>query len=210
MYANFIKEYIKNTRIIYAKEVSNALACAFELEAKQASFITNNFLKRQCDNHTLHRILKGVYCEIKQTPFGPVVVQTNEVITDFLLTNDNGYTTGPTFFNEIGLSSWLPAGTHITSNKYSTKAKENNIFIYKPVTEITKENKKYLQILDCIRDFDHYAIDSPNADKNIYHFIIENRLDLLQLIMICHYYYKEIVTKRLLDIIGKENEYVFA
>ena len=208
MYTQFIQQYIKNNRLIYAEKVSAALAAAFGLDIKRASLITNNCLKRQCDADELHRVIKGVYCKKTITPFGPAVVQADEVIIAYLTDEHNGYITGPTFFNQIGLSTWMPIDTHVTSNRYSTKAKENKITLYKPVVEVTEQNKKYLQILDCIRDLNVFAVDAPDPEKVIYRYIVDNNLNFLKLILTAHGFYKDKVTKILLDIVG--NQHVFA
>lgn len=210
MYTQFIQQYVNNNRIIYGEKASLALADEFGIDAKRASLITNNCLKRLFDAGELHRVIKGVYCKKNITPFGLVVVPVDEVITTYLIDEDNGYIGGPTFFNQIGLSTWLPACTHITSNRYSTKAKENNIALCKPVVKVTKQNKKYLQILDCIRDLDVFAVDALEPEKIVYRYIVDNDLDFLKLILTAHQFYKDKVTKFLLSIIGKENQHGFA
>ena len=122
------------------------------------------------------------------TPFGPLVKQEEDTIIGYLLQDNNGYVTGPSFFNQIGLSSWVPADTHIATNRTSDKAAEHHIVIHAPVTVITTQNKRYLQILDCIRDLGEYPVDAADPDKLIRQFIDKHGLEVVQFLKLARHY----------------------
>ena len=74
----------------------------------------------------------------------------------------SGYITGLQLANMYGFTTQNPACYEVCSNEASTKQRKqvvdgNTIIVYKPVTEITEENKTALQFLDLMSDIDKYS-----------------------------------------------------
>lgn len=80
----------------------------------------------------------------------------------------NGYYSGHTFANQIGLSAQVPYKTEIVSNSIAAKRREisigNSVFIVRRAgIHVTEENYKVLQLLDLLKNMDDYA-DDDTAD----------------------------------------------
>lgn len=74
----------------------------------------------------------------------------------------NGYYSGYTFANQLGLTTQVPIMIEIVSNQASAKCREvsvrnQKIMLRKPRTKITKENCSILQLLDLLKDFEQYV-----------------------------------------------------
>lgn len=77
----------------------------------------------------------------------------------------NGYYSGYTFANLLGLTTQVPYTMEIVSNGASANCREVNvknqrIMLRKPRTEINKENASILQLLDLLKDLERYVDDS--------------------------------------------------
>ena len=73
-----------------------------------------------------------------------------------------GYYSGYTLANRMGLSTQVPFTEEITSNFAPAQVREMTIknrryIIRRPAVEITEENVKVLQLLDCLKDIDKCA-----------------------------------------------------
>ena len=73
-----------------------------------------------------------------------------------------GYITGLQLANKYGFTSQNPACYEICSNEATTKQRKqeidgNTIVVYKPVTEVTENNKSALQFLDLMTMIDKYS-----------------------------------------------------
>lgn len=110
-YGKYIADKIQNWRVaepITTAVVADALASTFGMDIENAKKITNVNMKRLADKGKLVRVKKGVYCKVKETPFGKLIPSYDEMITGFFLREGNnaiGYITGPTLLNAIGLCS---------------------------------------------------------------------------------------------------------
>ena len=93
--------------------------------------------------------------------------------TATILPQINGYYSGYTFANQMGLTTQVPYTIEIVSNQASAKCREVNlknqkIMLRKPRTEVTKENYEILQLLDLLKDFEVYVDDDmSDASKRI-------------------------------------------
>ena len=80
----------------------------------------------------------------------------------------DGYYSGYTFANQLGLTIQVPYTIEIVSNHASAKCREVNvknqkILLRKPRTEITNENYTVLQLLDLLKNLEQYVDDDMFA-----------------------------------------------
>ena len=78
-----------------------------------------------------------------------------------------GYITGIQLANMYGFTTQTPACIEVCSNEATTKQRKlcidgRNLIVYKPITEITKENQTALQFLDLMTTIDKYSEISGN------------------------------------------------
>lgn len=169
----------------------------------------NVSLKRYADKNIIERIQKGVYYKPKMTVFGKMKMPIDLTITEICTKDgDNiiGYIGSHSLLNELGLTTLLPKNKVIVTNKYRTKiVKETNIKLKTPVTEINKNNYRYLQIMDAISMLDDYYIDTKEPDKILYNHISNYRLDKIELLKIARKHYSNKVLNKTLDIILEDN-----
>lgn len=104
-----------------------------------------------------------------------------------------GYYSGYTLANRMGLSTQVPITEEITSNFAPAQVREITIknrkyIVRRPVVEITEENAKVLQFLECLKDIEKcaeeeleicgqiltkYAIENAITKQDIDRFIAE-------------------------------------
>jgi hypothetical protein len=173
-YGKYITEKTQNwptSEPVTTVVVAAALADAFGMDIENAKKITNVNLKRLADKGKLARIQKGVYGRVKETPFGLLAPNSDEVISGFLLRegeNTVGYIAGPTLLNAIGLCSWIPKERHIATNHYRRRLPAGTkIRIHKPVATVNNDNAQYLQAIEMFTAMEQYPIDADNPDELI-------------------------------------------
>ena len=128
-------------------------------------------------NMTLHRYeernpdfvryKRGIYYKAAHTPFGIAGIDTTELIKKTYLVNGDeviGYESGPSYMNKIGLTTQLPNMTYIvtTRTRYTTEDKKDGIYLIKPVTQVNKDNYRYLQLLDMLDNKMKVKIEADN------------------------------------------------
>jgi hypothetical protein len=126
-------------------------------------------------------------------------------MTRFLTLNGEeiiGYETGVSFQNSIGLITLMPKIKEIATNRYRIKLDPKcHIEVCKPRTKISKENYKYLQIIDLIDEFPTAYIDAADPYILINDHINKQGLDKLKLISMTKKYYPNKTLQRLLDVL---------
>jgi hypothetical protein len=80
----------------------------------------------------------------------------------------DGYYSGFTFANQMGLTVQVPYTLEVVTNNTSSKVREINlkgqrVVLRKPKTTVTDKNYQVLQLLDLLKDIDLYA-DDKNKD----------------------------------------------
>ncbi|SHH88156.1 hypothetical protein SAMN02745229_01054 [Butyrivibrio fibrisolvens DSM 3071] len=123
-------------------------------------------MKKLVDEGKLERLYNGVYF----LPYVTILGTKGKVSIDkyiekkYLTVNGttSGYITGLGLANKYGFTTQNPAFYEVCSNEASTKQRKqeidgNTIVIYKPVTDVTKENEKALQFLDMMATLDRYS-----------------------------------------------------
>ena len=132
-------------------------------------------LKILTDKGKIKRFDKGIYFIPQETIFksGSSLSPTKVIEKKYLRNNDliNGYLTGITFANNLGITTQVPMTIELVSNKATkdyreTSLAQTTVIIRKPKVTITDENYKILQLLDLIKDIDTYAEISDFELKN--------------------------------------------
>ena len=123
-------------------------------------------MKRLVDERRLERLYNGVYYLSYMTILGTKgKISMDMYIEKKYLTVDGktvGYVTGLQLANKYGFTTQNPSCYEICSNEATTKQRKlkidgNTIVVYKPVSEITEENRSALQFLDLMSVIDKYS-----------------------------------------------------
>jgi predicted transcriptional regulator of viral defense system len=133
-------------------------------------------LKVLCDKGTIQRFDTGIYylAGISRLK-GGTSLSPGEVVRYKYISRNNkteGYYSGYTFANQIGISSQVPVVIELVSNEASAKVREvrvknQRIILRKPRTEINDSNCKVLQLLDLMKDFEQYFDEDNTAAPEI-------------------------------------------
>ena len=119
-----------------------------------------------CDSGQIFRYETGIYYMKGNTRLkGGVPLSASKVARyKYIARNDqvNGYYSGYTFANLLGLTTQVPYTIEIVSNGASAKCREvsvknQKIILRRPRTQINKENVDVLQLLDLLKDFEQYV-----------------------------------------------------
>lgn len=119
-----------------------------------------------CDSGQIYRYETGIYYMKGNTRLkGGVSLSASKVARyKYIARKDqvNGYYSGYTFANLLGLTTQVPYTIEIVSNSASAKCREvsvknQKIVLRRPRTQINKENVHVLQLLDLLKDFEQYV-----------------------------------------------------
>lgn len=125
-------------------------------------------LKVLCDNGQIFRYDTGIYYMKGVSRLkGGISLSASEVARYKYISRNNqinGYYSGYTFANQLGLTTQVPYTIEIVSNQASAKCREvrlknQKIMLRKPRAEITKDNYSVLQLLDLLKDWEKYVDD---------------------------------------------------
>ena len=128
-------------------------------------------MKKLVDDGKLERLFNGVYYLSYTTILGTKGKMSIDKYVDkkFIKSNGRvtGYITGIQLANKYGFTTQTPACIEVCSNEATTKQRKlcidgRNLIVYKPITEITKENQTALQFLDLMTTIDKYSEISGN------------------------------------------------
>ena len=128
-------------------------------------------MKKLVDDGKLERLFNGVYYLSYTTILGTKGKMSIDkyVYKKFIKSNGRvtGYITGIQLANMYGFTTQTPACIEVCSNEATTKQRKlcidgRNLIVYKPITEITKENQTALQFLDLMTTIDKYSEISGN------------------------------------------------
>ncbi len=198
---------------IYTEDIAEKLVKQFEINFEKAKGLANVNLKRIADNNDLERYQKGVYYKAQITPFGktklnPAILARNAYIHKNSITI--GYETGASFMNKIGLTTQIAKYKYYATNVFKQNGsrvdEKLNVVIRKPVTTVTEENYRYLQLLDAIENKDKVPIDASHPEKIILFYIKNNSLDFIKLVAYANKYYRKETLLRIGEIAASELE----
>ncbi len=149
--------------------------------------VTDNNLRQMfkvlCDKGQIIRYDTGIYYMkgISRLRGGTTLSASEVARYKYISRNNqvNGYYSGYTFANQLGLTSQVPFMIEIVSNQASAKCREvsvksQKIMLRKPRTHITSENCCILQLLDLLKDLELYVDDDiSKAAKRISSYVKE-------------------------------------
>lgn len=132
--------------------------------------ISDNYLrvlvKTLCDSGKLKRYDTGIY----YLPSASRLKGANTLPADVVVSYKyiarkgviDGYYSGYTFANQIGISTQVPYTLEIVSNNSGGNYREislkgQRLVLRKPKFRVTEENYRVLQFLDLLKDIDQYA-----------------------------------------------------
>lgn len=152
----------------------------------------------------LSRIAHGVYAKRIRTPFGDYVPGKDRIFGRWLVLDGDlviGYETGLSLMNQIGLVSQMPNKRCIATNNYRlTIPKDVDIEVQKPRIPVTKDNFKYLQILDAINGLDRAPVDATEPEAIIREKAQSASLQPDRLILYARMLYPTETLKKTIDI----------
>lgn len=147
-------------------------------------------MKKLTDEGKLERLYNGVYYLSYTTILGTKgKVSVDKLIQKkFIESNGEtfGYITGIQLANMFGFTTQNPSCYEVCSNEASTKQRKLNIdgrqvIVYKPVIDISKENKGTLQFLDLMSTIDRYSeVGGDEFTDKIREFINTVKVDFEQ------------------------------
>lgn len=160
MLYEYLKENYKSNEPIFVSDIN--------LPVSDTNL--RRMFKELCDSGKIIRFDKGVYYIPKQSRLkGGVPLGADTVVrAKYVLRNGKieGYYSGYTFANQLGVTTQVPYVTEIVSNNVSSKFREldmkgRRVVLRKPRFTITDENYRVLQLLDLLSNIAQYA------DENI-------------------------------------------
>lgn len=127
-------------------------------------------LKKLTDDGIIARFAAGIYYLPQKNLLGESSALSAETVAfhKYICRKGKrvGFYSGYTLANQLGLSTQVPFKQEITSNFAPAAIREITIknqtyIIKKPVADITDENAYVLQFLDCLKNLDQSAEESP-------------------------------------------------
>ena len=161
-------------------------------------------LKKMVDSQELKRFSNGVYYIPRKTIFGESTLDSDKIISKkYIEYGDTvyGYVAGTTLLNSLGLTTQVPnIITVITNNEKSRGRKvmigRQEMYLMKSPTEITKENRAVLQLLEAVKLLNPDDLDETE-NKNLEKYIMQNSITLSDISKYC-VYFPDSVSKKLL------------
>ena len=93
--------------LIRTEDVAGQLANRLSIPYDKARAAANVKLKRMTDRGTLKRLSKGVYCRVRQTVFGPIAPDIDQIALKSVTVKDGsriGYESGAGLLNRLPCS----------------------------------------------------------------------------------------------------------
>lgn len=180
--------------------------------------VTPNNLRQMfkvlCDKGELKRYDTGIYYLQGPTRLkGGTTISASKVAKYKYISRLNqidGYYSGYTFANQLGLTTQVPVTIEIVTNRTSATYREvtiqnQKIILRKPRTQITRENSSVLQLLDLLKDMERYVDDDmTQATERITQYIKDTGISIADVDQYIGSYptqiYKTIYEMRLYDV----------
>ena len=148
-----------------------------QLDQKQYQSATKS-IERLINKGVIKRISPGVFFKPRQTIFGELSPNNEELIKPYLFNKGKriAYVTGSYLYNKLGLTSQVPQIIKVASFNKEIKVNKQNIKIKpaKSYVEVTNRNYQYLEILDAIKDFKKIPDINPQAGIKVLLKILNN------------------------------------
>ncbi len=196
MYQEQINEYMATHPVFFIDEIQNFLTIP---NTKKPTF--NTELSRIEKKGGVKRLAHGIYVVPQQSCFGTSFPNEHIIARHVYIEKGDGYLTGPSFLNQIGVSTWLPQKTYLKVNNAKKDIGLKSFHIDASRVRISEDNKRYLQLLDGIADLQKYATDSKNINGMFYEHIRKTELNTTKLLLIGHKHYSRPVQEKLYEIL---------
>ena len=138
-------------------------------------------MKQLVDEGKIERLYNGVYFLYYTTILGTKgkISIDKCVEKKYILYQGkvSGYITGIQLANMYGFTTQNPACIEVCSNEATTKQRKldiagRKIIVYKPLAEITEENKSALQFLDLMTSIDRYSeLSGEELQRKLWDFV---------------------------------------
>jgi predicted transcriptional regulator of viral defense system len=136
-------------------------------------------IERLIEKGIIKRVSTGVFYKPKQTIFGELKPNEEELLKPYLFQNNKriAYITGVSLYNRMGLTTQVPRNIKIASRDKRITVSVGNIkgSPVKSYVDVTDKNFYLLEILDVLKDFKKI----PDLDKSSGIKIISNQLKKL-------------------------------
>ena len=136
-------------------------------------------IERLIEKGIIKRVSTGVFYKPKQTIFGELKPNEEELLKPYLFQNNKriAYITGVSLYNRMGLTTQVPRNIKIASRDKRITVSVGNIKgnPVKSYVDVTDKNFSLLETLDALKDFKKI----PDLDKNSGIKIISNQLKKL-------------------------------
>ena len=141
----------------------------FDVEVKSKDAVVKA-LNRMVASEKISKLAKGKFYKPRKTQFGALQPSTYQIVKDLVEQNGEmvGYLTGYNAFNDLGLTTQIPSGVQIGTNKYRRAIKRGLYrisFIVQP-NKINRKNIELLRILDAIRFIREIPATTPDEACN--------------------------------------------
>ncbi|MBQ9227591.1 MAG: hypothetical protein IJ168_02065 [Eubacterium sp.] len=211
-YIEYLGELIRNYKYcvpIYSKKLTADFALHYDISRQQAAGAVSVALKRIIErglipNLRLHK--KGVYYLTQITPFGELSIDKHRLVYDKYISHDNGYVSGLSLLHQMGLTSQMPNNELIVSNVAGSAARKDielDVVVKPPKTQVTKDNKVYLQTLDALELLNKAPIDVDNPFYIIGKYIDDRGLDYRHLLMFANNMYNKNTVLNIAKVAGE-------
>lgn len=163
-----------------------------ELEGISRSAINQQF-RKMCDEGKLNKYENGVYYIPKQSRLNGTVGINADMVAKYKYIarrgRVDGFYSGNTFANQIGISTQVPIKVEIVSNNIAAKVREipigkRTFIVRKANIQVTEKNVYILQMLELLKNLDAYLdkdYDDAREKFRIYinsHGITREGIDL--------------------------------
>lgn len=147
--------------------------------SKQEYSSAAKVLERQQKNGTIKKLSKGLFYKPKQTLFGEKLPDEEQILKPYLYGNGErmAYVTGTYLYNQLGLTTQVPATLQIASRDKRIFVNRGTIraAAVKSYIDVTENNYKLLGLLDALKDLKQI----PDSDINTALTILKNRIGKL-------------------------------
>lgn len=196
---------------IFASEVSRDLAAAYGLDESKAKAATAVAFKRifdDGDDTSLRRYGRGIYYRTEATPFGEYGIDRKALIRHRYLDDGIGYETGYKTLHRMGLTTQMPSGTEIATNRAKERRldRELGVVVRPPKTKVSKDNLLYLKLLDAMSLMDKAPIDAEDPYGVLAGYMKENGLDFVRLLGLASRHYGQDVLDKIAKTAGRMME----
>lgn len=160
-----------------------------ELPGNSKDYIRQE-MKQLVDEGKIERLYNGVYYLSYTTILGTKgKVSIDKFIEKKYISykgSVSGYITGMQLANMYGFTTQNPACIEVCSNEATTKQRKldiagRKVIVYKPLTEINKENMTALQFLDLMSSIDKYSeLSGEELQNKLREFVKINNVDFMK------------------------------